>query len=282
MHHIFIDKSEIDLDNKFVDIDCISDYENYNHLVNSLRIKEGEFVLCSVIPFISSFDYRTRVSSIDKNKVSLSIEEETKANELDIEINLYQGLCKSDKFEFIIEKAVELGVHKIIPLDTEYTIVKFEQNEKKLISKLDRFNKIAKSAAEQSKRHYIPEVSKPLKLSDIKINDVANAYNILFYENANCIEKTKNYIDSIKCQEHKESSLFKQNANQISDYSYHKIINVFIGPEGGFSDKEITEVKKMGFNILSLGKRILRTETAAVTALSILMYEFEKDEISKI
>ena len=259
MHHIFVDKSEIDLDNKLVDIDCISDCENYNHLVNSLRIREGEFVLCSIIPFTSSFDYRTRVSSIDKNKVSLSIEEEIKANELDIEINLYQGLCKSDKFEFIIEKAVELGVHRIIPLDTEYTIVKFEQNEKKLMAKLDRFNKIAKSAAEQSKRHYIPEVSEPLKLSDIKIDNVLDAHNILFYENADSIEKTKECINLIK---HLESI---------------KTINVFIGPEGGFSDKEITEVKKMGFNILSLGKRILRTETAAVTALSILMYEFEKD-----
>ena len=180
MHHIFVDKKETSLDDKLIIIDNNSDYENYNHLVNSLRIKEGEFVLCSLNPFISSFDYKTKVISIDKNEVRLGIEEETKANELDVEINLYQGLCKSDKFEFIIEKAVELGVHRIIPIDTEYTVVKLDQNEKKLNAKLDRFNKIAKSAAEQSKRHYIPEVLRPLSFDKIKNFDLNNFYNILF------------------------------------------------------------------------------------------------------
>lgn len=257
MHHIFVNKNAVDLDNKLIDIDCSSDYDNYNHLVNSLRIKEGEFVLCSIIPFISSFDYRTKVLDIDKHHVRLGIEEETHANELDIELNLYQGLCKSDKFEFIIEKAVELGVHRIIPLDTEYTVVKLEQNEKKLSAKLDRFNKIAKSAAEQSKRHYIPEVLRPLSFDKIKNLDLNNFYNILFYENAKSIVDTKTCISEIKKNK--------------------KAVNVFIGPEGGFSNKEIEEVKSLGFNILTLGKRILRTETAAVTALSILMYEFEKD-----
>ena len=257
MHHIFVDKNAVDIDNKLISIDSNSDYENYNHLVNSLRIKEGEFVLCSVNKFSSSFDYKTKVISIDKNEVRLNIEEETKANELDIEINLYQGLCKSDKFEFIIEKAVELGVHKIIPFDTVYTIVKFDLNEKKINSKLDRFNKIAKSAAEQSKRHYIPEVLRPLSFEKIKDLDLTNSHNILFYENAKSIDETRSYIRAIKNDK--------------------KAVNIFIGPEGGFSDKEIEEAKTLGFKILTLGKRILRTETAAVTALSILMYEFEKD-----
>lgn len=257
MHHIFVDKNAVDLDNRFISIDSNSDYENYNHLVNSLRIKEGEFVLCSIIPFASSFDYKTRVFSVSKKEVRLSIEEESRANELDIDINLYQGLCKSDKFEFIIEKAVELGVHKIIPLDTEYAVVKFDLNEKKINSKLDRFNKIAKSAAEQSKRHYIPEVSKPLNFDKIRNLDLSNSYNILFYENAKGIIDTRNYISEIKKDK--------------------KAINIFIGPEGGFSDKEIEEATSLGIKILTLGKRILRTETAAVTALSILMYELEND-----
>lgn len=256
MHHIFVDKKEASLDDKLIIIDNNSDYENYNHLVNSLRIKEGEFVLCSLNPFISSFDYKTKVISIDKNEVRLGIEEETKANELDVEINLYQGLCKSDKFEFIIEKAVELGVHRIIPIDTEYTVVKLDQNEKKLNAKLDRFNKIAKSAAEQSKRHYIPEVLKPLSFNQLENMDLNNFYNVLFYENAKSIDETRSCIKTIKDNK--------------------KPVNIFIGPEGGFSDKEIEKVQKLDFKILTLGKRILRTETAAVTALSILMYEFEK------
>ena len=257
MHHIFVDKNAVDFDNKLISIDSNSDYDNYNHLVNSLRVKEGEFVLCSIIPFASSFDYKTKVIGINKNVVNLNIEEDTKANELDIEINLYQGLCKSDKFEFIIEKAVELGVHKIIPFDTNYTVVKFDLNDKKISSKLARFNKIAKSAAEQSKRHYIPEVLKPLSFDKIINIDLSNAHNILFYENAKGIDETRNYIRDIKNDK--------------------KNVNIFIGPEGGFSDREIEEAKSLGFKILTLGKRILRTETAAVTALSILMYELEKD-----
>ena len=260
MHHIFVNENNIDLRNRIVGITKNADYEVFNHLVNSLRINKGEQILCSVVPFASSFDYLCEVSNVDSENVVLAIKEEMKSRELPVTINLYQGISKADKLEFIIEKAVELGVSSITPLSSEYCIAKID--EKKSDKKIDRFNKIAKSAAEQSKRHIIPKVNEPLKYADMleQISDIQSkkVYNILFYENADGIMGTKKVIQEIK-----------QDLLDKSDIG----VNVIIGPEGGFSEKEIDMAKQRGLSILSLGDRILRTETAAVTALSILMYE---------
>ena len=260
MHHIFVNDNIVDLPNKVMRLSKDDDREVFNHLVNSLRINKGEQILCSVVPFASTFDYRCEVSNVDSENVELIIKEEMKSRELPVNINLYQGISKADKLEFIIEKAVELGVSSITPLSTEYCIAKID--EKKSGKKIDRFNKIAKSAAEQSKRHIIPKVNEPLKFSDL-VNEIGNTsekniYNLLFYENADGITGTKNVIKEIK-----------HDLGNKSDVS----VNVIIGPEGGFSESEIDMAKQSRFSILSLGDRILRTETAAVTALSILMYE---------
>ena len=256
MHHIFVNENNVDLAGKTIKLS--KDDETFNHLVKSLRINEREKVLCSVVPFMSSFDYLCEVANVDSENVILTIIEETDARELPVTINLYQGISKSDKLEFIIEKAVELGVSTITPLSTEYCIAKID--EKKSDKKIDRFNKIAKSAAEQSKRHIIPKVNEPMEFGDLVnaagVNDLT--YNILFYENASGILETKKVIQDIK-----------QRMVSNNDIA----INVIIGPEGGFSKKEIETARDKGFSILSLGDRILRTETAAVTALSILMYE---------
>lgn len=256
MHHIFVNENNVDLAGKTIKLS--KDDETFNHLVKSLRINEREKVLCSVVPFMSSFDYLCEVANVDSENVILTIIEETDARELPVTINLYQGISKSDKLEFIIEKAVELGVSTITPLSTEYCIAKID--EKKSDKKIDRFNKIAKSAAEQSKRHIIPKVNEPMEFDDLVnaagTNDLT--YNILFYENASGILETKKVIQDIK-----------QKIVGNKDIA----INVIIGPEGGFSKKEIETARDKGFSILSLGDRILRTETAAVTALSILMYE---------
>lgn len=262
MHHIFVNENIVDLASKSITLSIENDAETFNHLVRSLRIKVGEKVLCSLEPFTSSFDYLCEVSSVDEDKVMLTIIEKMDSRELAVSINLYQGISKSDKLEFIVEKAVELGVNNIIPLSTEYCIAKID--DKKSDKKIDRFNKIAKSAAEQSKRHIIPLVKEPVKFDDLMKALGGNAakgdseYNLLFYENANGIAETKKVISDIR-----------QKAISGANIS----INVIIGPEGGFSEKEIEMAKKSGLHILSLGDRILRTETAAVTALSILMYE---------
>lgn len=268
MHHVFINENEIDLNSKIITID--GDSENYKHLVKSLRIKPGEMVLCSLVPFLDSFDYRAEVVDVNDVNLSLSIVEKVKGNELPIDINLYQGISKSDKLEFIIEKAVELGVKSITPIATEYCIAKID--DKKSDKKIERYNKISKSAAEQSKRHIVPMVNEPIDFKQMINNIVSEKcdekgqkveiHNLLFYENAAGIVETKEKIDKIV----KNLAAYNGRANKIE-------INVIIGPEGGFSEKEIVLAKNSGLDILSLGDRILRTETAAITALSILMYE---------
>ena len=262
MHHIFVNENIIDLLHKTIILSKKDDGDNFNHLVKSLRVNVDEMVLCSVSSFELSYDYLCKVTNVTNDLVTLSIMEKTKARELPFAINLYQGISKSDKLEFIIEKAVELGVRSITPVSTEYCVAKID--DKKSDRKLDRFNKIAKSAAEQSKRHIIPKVNDPIDFSDLmkkmsaSSNDSNLNYNILFYENAEGIANTRKIIEEIK-----------EKAKSGIDIC----INLIIGPEGGFSANEIKLAKSSGLSILSLGERILRTETAAVTAVSIFMYE---------
>lgn len=258
MHHIFVNENIVDLTNKSVTLTTENDAETFKHLAKSLRIRKGEKVLCSLVPFASSFDYLCEVAAVTDEKVMLIILEKMDSRELPVSINLYQGISKADKLEFIVEKAVELGVNSITPLATEHCIAKID--DKKSDKKIDRLNKIAKSAAEQSKRHIVPKVREPIEFSDL-VNDANSndsTYNLLFYENASGIKDTKKLLQDIK-------------QKIVDNRDAH--INVIIGPEGGFSKKEIELAESKGFRILSLGDRILRTETAAVTALSILMYE---------
>ncbi len=257
MHHIFINENEIDLSNKKITIK--SESENYHHLIKSLRIKKNEHVLCSVVPFSSSFDYRAVVNDIKDDSIILLVEENVEGNELPANIHLYQGISKYDKLEFVIEKAVELGANTITPISTEYCVAKID--DKKTEKKIDRFNKISKSAAEQSKRHIIPEIEEPIEFKKM-ILELSNkqGFNLLFYENASGITETKKILSKI-------IDSIRSGTDKNID------INVIIGPEGGFSEKEIEMAKNANINILSLGNRILRTETAAITALSILMYE---------
>lgn len=172
---------------------------------------------------------------------------------------------------------MELGAKSITPVATEYCIAKID--DKKSEKKIERYNKISKSAAEQSKRHIIPQVNEPIgfkkmieKLIAMKCDEDGNAievHNLLFYENAAGIAETKEKISKIV------KSLKDKNADKsnVTNMASAIEINVIIGPEGGFSESEIDLAKVRGLDILSLGDRILRTETAAVTALSILMYE---------
>lgn len=251
MHHIFVSENFVDVENSKITIDKNSDMENFNHLVKVLRINVGEDILCSAVPFTYKYDYKCKVCEISETFASFDIIEKTIANELPVKINLYQGLPKSDKLEFIIEKAVELGAYSITPFLSTYCVAKME---KKATDKIKRLQKIARSAAEQSKRNIIPVINEPIDYGTL-MKCCIDKKSILFYENAAGLDKTKEYIRSI---------------NENDE------INIIIGTEGGFSDKEIVMAKENGIKILSLGDRILRTETAAITAMSILMYELQK------
>ena len=175
--------------------------------------------------------------------------------ELPSKVYLYQGLPKADKMELIIQKAVELGVYEIIPVATKRAVVKLD--EKKSKSKIARWQAISESAAKQSKRAIIPRVADVLSFKEaLKDCQKANV-KVIPYELAEGMEKTKEIIDNLKpgCD-----------------------VAIFIGPEGGFDISEIEYAMEKGFEPVSLGRRILRTETAGMTMMSILMYHLEIQE----
>lgn len=223
----------------------VLDGENFNHLVNVLRIKVGENILVS-------FDGKTDLCSVTKieqsSAIASVIEENYQDTALPISITLMQGLPKSDKMELIIQKAVELGADAVIPVETQNSVVKLIGNKKD--NKINRWQAIAKSGAEQSKRNIVPKVGEVITFK--QAIESAKDYDLVImpYECENGVESTKSALSKIK--------------------SGMKIA-VIIGPEGGFSEKEVLLAKEKGIETVSLGKRILRTETASITTLSMLM-----------
>ncbi len=249
MHHIFINENQI-ID-KSILINHKDDFLNYNHLRNALRIKINEKVLISINNNKLSNDYISEVSKITNDDIKLNITEECPKNELDIKIVLYQGLPKFDKLEYIIEKAVELGVDTIIPVKMQTCVVKVD--DKKIQSKVDRWSKISLSAATQSKRGVIPIVKSPISFDEMinQIKDDKNSF--VLYENS-------------KSETIKNLDILKNIDNNV---------NIVVGPEGGFSDKEIKLVTDNNIKLLSLGRRILRTETAGLAIMSYIMLNAE-------
>ena len=215
-----------------------------------LRYKGGEMVMVSD----SEKSYLVKIKNVTKDEVSFEIVEEKTGNtELPVFVSIFQGYPKGDKMEEIIKHGTELGASYIYPTFMKRSIVKLD--EKKIDSKLLRFQKIAKEAAEQSFRNVIPEIpSIPyLKTIDFSKYDV----KILCYE------------ESAKNGELKE---FK---NIVSNLKKGQNIACVIGPEGGIDDSELEYLKNKGFTPCALGPRILRTETAVFYILSAISYEME-------
>lgn len=199
-------------------------------------------------------DYECRIADMSREEISLEILDiKNSASELKKRIYLFQGLPKSDKLELIIQKAVELGVYEIIPTVTSRCIVKIDpQKEDKKIS---RWQGIAEAAAKQSGRGIIPGVKKQMSFKDALEYASELGATLIPYERAEDMEATRRVIASLW---DKES------------------VAVFIGPEGGFEEKEIQLAVEKGALPLTLGKRILRTETAGLAILSVLMMNFEE------
>lgn len=218
---------------------------DYNHITNVLRLKVGEEILISVL----GASHLSKIEDIDDSAVTVEIiKENYQDTSLPVKIHLFQGLPKSDKLELIIQKTVELGVESITPVEMERCVVKLDGKKKD--GKTARWQAIAESAAKQSKRTNIPKVESVLSYKQMleKVRDLD--LFIIPYENAKGMQATKETLQSIK-----------------SGMS----VGVLIGPEGGFSDNEIELAKLLNAKTVSLGKRILRTETAAITAVSMLM-----------
>ena len=223
-----------------------------NHIVNVLRMKVGEEV--SVHDDVNR-KYLCRIAELQEDKVCLSIlEQQASDTELPCRIYLFQGLPKGDKMEWIIQKGVELGAYAIVPVTTKRAVVKLD--EKKAQKKVSRWNSIAESAAKQSGRGMIPEVLPVMKFAEALEFAKDLDLNLIPYEKAEGIADTK---------------------QRIAEIRPGQSIGIFIGPEGGFEEAEVEMAKEKRAIPVTLGRRILRTETAGMTMLSILMYHLESE-----
>jgi len=222
-----------------------------NHIKNVLRMHPGEQI---VILDGSGMEYRCEIEAIAEEVLARILEAKKTEAELSVRLLLFQGLPKKDKMELIIQKAVELGVSEIIPVLTKRTVVKLE-DKKKEQKKLERWQAIAEAAAKQSGRGVIPKVCEAVKFSEaVKMAEELDE-SLIPYELAEGMDEARERIRSL----HGKNT-----------------IGIFIGPEGGFAEEEIAVAAKAGIHPITLGKRILRTETAGLCILSVIMFELEQ------
>lgn len=226
--------------------------EDVNHIKNVLRLEVGENIC--VCNKETSKSFMCEIIELSNDKVVCDIlEKVADTTEPNTYIHIFQGLPKADKFEWIIEKCTEVGVKEITPVIMKRTIVKLDEKDK--IKKLGRWQKIAEVAAKQSKRDVI-----------VKVNNIINFQNVF--------EKIKDYdILLIAYEEEKENTL-KKVLSAFKEKENIKVA-VIIGPEGGIDKEEINIAKENGFISVTLGKRILRTETAPLVISSNILYELE-------
>lgn len=227
--------------------------QDVNHIKSVLRKNIGdEIIICDQD---TSKDYLCKINEINNEKIKCIIEENLKNNvESNIKVTIMQGLPKADKMELIIQKSVELGVFDITPITMKRCVVKI--NEKDENKKITRWQKIAEVAAKQCGRNIIP-----------KINEITNVKQI--------INTFKNYDIVLIAYENEKENTIKQILKKIEKTTEELKIAIIIGPEGGISEEEVQLLKESGAISISLGKRILRTETVALNILSVIMYELE-------
>ncbi len=222
-----------------------------NHICHVLRMRPGERFY--VNDGSAEGKYLCAFISADKERVLCEILEKIgEISELPCEITLYQGLPKADKMEWIIQKAVELGVSRIVPVAMKHCVVKLD--DKKSTAKISRWQSIAEAAAKQSKRDRIPVVDGVMSLKEALQEASGFEVSLMPYENAEGMSYTRKLIGEI------------QPGQRVA---------VFIGPEGGLDEKEVAMALEMGTKPVTLGRRILRTETAGLAILSMLSYELE-------
>ncbi|AUN13352.1 methyltransferase [[Clostridium] sordellii] len=242
MDRFFVEKKNVNLENNT----CIIEGEDVKHISKVLRCRVGEELeICDN----DNNEYICEITSIDKSEVQLNIIDKVDIKrESDLKIKVYQGLPKGPKMEMILQKLTEVGVDEIILVQTKRTVVKVE--DKKEDKKIERWERIIYEAAKQSKRGKIPKLRGILSFKEALSDMGKNDLNIAPYEN----ERTKSIKQAIKGQD-------------INN------IGIFVGPEGGFEDTEIKDIEDIGGQSVSLGPRILRTETASLVASSIVLYE---------
>ncbi len=239
MYNFFVSSNQ-KLNDKYIITDA-----DFNHIKNVLRMSVGDTFLVSE----NGISNLCEIEAFESNSVvARIIEENYNDTSLPIKIHLFQGLPKGDKMELIIQKTVELGVESIIPVEMTRCVVKIDDKKKK--SKVQRWQAISESGAKQSKRNSIPEIQEIVTYKEAMAMAREMDLFLVPYESKNGMEDTKTALSQIK-----------------SGMS----VGILIGPEGGFDNKEIEIALQSGGKIISLGKRILRTETAAITSVSMCM-----------
>ena len=252
MYHFFVEPSQIG------EKDIVITGPDVNHIKNVIRLKPGDEI--SVSNGIDGRDYRCGIVEITEDEVRCElrfIKED--GVELPAKVYLFQGLPKGDKMEFIIQKMVELGVYEIIPVAMQRCVVKLD--DKKAKSKIARWQGIAEAAAKQSKRGIVPQIHNVMSYKEALAYAADMDCRLVPYEmeetldGASGMEGTKKLIEAIQPGES---------------------VAIFIGPEGGFEDGEIQSAISQGMKPITLGKRILRTETAGMTVMAWIMYQLEE------
>ena len=235
--------------------------DDVNHIINVLRMKKGDEI--QVCNQETGDNYNAQIMLYTKNEVECEIIEKiNKTTESNVNITLFQGLPKFEKMELIIQKNTEVGVKRIVPVIMERTVVKID--EKVASKKLERWQKIAEIAAKQSMRDIIPNIDNITKLKDIDTTE----YDVVLvaYEN----EEHNKLKDELQKLNKKIESINSNNNEENFN------IAIVIGPEGGISEKEIELLAEKNAKFVSLGRRILRTETAGLVMAGNILYELEK------
>lgn len=242
--------------------------DDVNHIINVLRMKKGDKI--RVCNQETGDNYNAQITQYTKDEVDCEIIEKiNKTTESSVHITLFQGIPKFEKMELIIQKNTEVGVNRIVPVIMERTVVKID--EKVASKKLDRWQKIAEIAAKQSMRDVIPKIDNIIKLKDM---DTTNFDAVLVaYENEEH-NKLKDELQNLKQKLKSNSSNNSSKDNTEDTLQYN--IAIVIGPEGGIAEKEIEMLAEKNARFVSLGKRILRTETAGLVMAGNVLYELEE------
>ena len=228
--------------------------EDVNHIKNVLRAKVDDTI--DICDCDTSKNYICKIEQIEEKNIHCHIIEEIQSNvETHIQVSIFQGLPKADKMELVIQKSVELGVYDITPVEMKRCVVKL--NEKDKIKKIQRWKKISEGAAKQSGRDRIP-----------KINPIVNIHTLC--------ENMKEYDLVLVAYENEKVNTLKQELKRIKQHKDKQVkIAIVIGPEGGIDREEIAKLEEHQAKLITLGNRILRTETVALNMLSIIMYELD-------
>ena len=226
--------------------------EDVKHITQVLRTKKGEEIV--VCDLDTSLNYITVLEQIQPNTLICKIIDCKKdVAESKIEVTIFQGLPKADKMEYMIQKNIELGAKAIIPVSMERCIVKLE--EKKTHKKIERWQKIAEAAAKQSRRDFVPKIELPITVEKL-------------------CDRVKEFDLMLLAYENEQENTLKQELQKFQNPPTLKI-GVIVGPEGGLDEKEVKKLVEAGAKAVTLGKRILRTETASIAIMSNIIYEFE-------